>query len=595
MPWKSFKIGAEYCVHRISPEGGKVGPSLGCHGTLEASNTQVAALNASVDEVKMTEFTNHEGVITSASTVEIKELEETNKKADHLDERIELDESSHDSPQSNPIPFGVTSFAELDELKRDNRLMQMGNQMIGMLKNIFNSPDIDNKVAAITAVNDELRNRLETQTTFGKDKKWQPLTDKLNKLINKQETKREGGIDYPSSDFAYVPDREAPSTWKLRLAEERPGNITVSQLGRAAAALSPGGFRGNRVQIPSADMAKVKNRIRSEYRKLGIKPEDIPTSVKESSFKIIKKENGELVWVATYSNKFRDDDNPSEIISEASHKLFNEKLKSGEFDYPELWLYHVPIVWGKATTHIYDNAGFSVAAGVIYPEYEWLADHLSKSGVELGVSHGMPVTSIKRDKENQSIITEHQTIEISPLPMVAAANKLTDFATITEVKMIAPTDKDKLGLLGLSNDQIATLESGNEAKSTEAVQNGVEYKEKTQPKQETKTSEYVTRDELNELTKLMVEHIKQLGEDLRKELSQVSEENDLKHLEMSPAATFRSLISSVVGKEETKLDGRTALAKQVAKDEAAQPAQSLNQGPTDIRFLNNLMNSGGTR
>ena len=54
--------------------------------------------------------------------------------------------------------------------------------------------------------------------------------------------KTEGGVQYPATDFAYVPDPEKASTWKLRLSETRPGNVTRAQLGRAAAAFSPGGF-----------------------------------------------------------------------------------------------------------------------------------------------------------------------------------------------------------------------------------------------------------------------------------------------------------------------------------------------------------------
>ena len=57
---------------------------------------------------------------------------------------------------------------------------------------------------------------------------------------------------------------------------------TVAQLGRAAAAFSPGGFRGNRVQLPTDAVAGAKAKIRAAYRRLGVATEDIPKWVREA-------------------------------------------------------------------------------------------------------------------------------------------------------------------------------------------------------------------------------------------------------------------------------------------------------------------------
>ena len=94
--------------------------------------------------------------------------------------------------------------------------------------------------------------------------------------------KTEDGVKFPAAAYAYVPDSEKSSTWKLRLWEDPEKKVTRAQLGRAAAALSPGGFRGQKVAIPSADMPAVKRKIRTEYRKLGVEDEDIPRWVKET-------------------------------------------------------------------------------------------------------------------------------------------------------------------------------------------------------------------------------------------------------------------------------------------------------------------------
>jgi len=94
--------------------------------------------------------------------------------------------------------------------------------------------------------------------------------------------KTEDGVEFPAAAFAYVPDAEKPSEWKLRIWEDLDKKVTRAQLGRASAALSPGGFRGQRVDIPANDLSAVKRKVRSAYRSLDVPDEEIPRWVKES-------------------------------------------------------------------------------------------------------------------------------------------------------------------------------------------------------------------------------------------------------------------------------------------------------------------------
>jgi len=105
--------------------------------------------------------------------------------------------------------------------------------------------------------------------------------------LSKQETKREDGQDFPAEAFAYVPDPESPSTWKLRLWDSLEERETRTQVGAAIAALGPGGFRGNRVQIPAEDLAGVKRRVLAAWRRVWGEdaPEEIPNALKQESFK----------------------------------------------------------------------------------------------------------------------------------------------------------------------------------------------------------------------------------------------------------------------------------------------------------------------
>jgi hypothetical protein len=81
-----------------------------------------------------------------------------------------------------------------------------------------------------------------------------------------------------------VPEPTKPSTWKLRLWETPEKKVTAPQVGRAVAALGPGGFRGNRVQIPAADLPGVKAKVRRAWKQ--VHPDagasDVPSAIKST-------------------------------------------------------------------------------------------------------------------------------------------------------------------------------------------------------------------------------------------------------------------------------------------------------------------------
>jgi hypothetical protein len=84
----------------------------------------------------------------------------------------------------------------------------------------------------------------------------------LEKAVN---GRTQGGTTYPASDYAYTPDKEHPSTWKLRLTSSPGGKPDAGIVGAAIAALGKG-FRGNKVEIPSSDLPAVKARVRSAWK-----------------------------------------------------------------------------------------------------------------------------------------------------------------------------------------------------------------------------------------------------------------------------------------------------------------------------------------
>lgn len=118
------------------------------------------------------------------------------------------------------------------------------------------------------------------QQILGIGKKRTEMVDALGVTSKQAVLKTEDGYEYPERCYLYVPDKEQVSTWKLRICAPGTTEVTREQLGAAAAAFSPGGFRGQKVELPSEDVAQVKEKLREEYAKLGVELADMPEGIK---------------------------------------------------------------------------------------------------------------------------------------------------------------------------------------------------------------------------------------------------------------------------------------------------------------------------
>lgn len=96
--------------------------------------------------------------------------------------------------------------------------------------------------------------------------------------VAKAAMKTEGGVQYPAAAYAYVPDAESPSTWKLRLWDETK-KPSARIIGAAIAALGPG-YRGNKVEIPSGDLPGVKAKVRAAWKQVHDSSEVMPAILK---------------------------------------------------------------------------------------------------------------------------------------------------------------------------------------------------------------------------------------------------------------------------------------------------------------------------
>jgi transcriptional regulator of met regulon len=338
----------------------------------------------------------------------------------------------------------------------------------------------------------------------------------------------------------------------------------------------------------------------------------------------IWKEGNVYWWMARYSNNFRDNDKPPEIISSDSHKSFLRKVKEGKAPLPELWLWHKK-EWkvGQAHGLAYDELGFAVAIGTFDADKGYVAEALMKAK-DVRVSHGMPISSIVRDEKDRSIIKEHETREISPLPAWAAANKLTGFVVLNldsnkEDSMAIPdeTKKEWVDGLGIDPKTLESLEAANAADASKAMSEGLESKDTTDASAQPATQPEVTEPAVPDApaesapapeASMTVETLRTAVQDavsgivnpmvarldaLEASMKQLKETSDAQAdvLKGTPTASLASIISqfaqSAIGAAETRVDGRTELAKSKPK-EAAAPMD----GRTPVPFINEILASG---
>lgn len=207
--------------------------------------------------------------------------------------------------------------------------------------------------------------------------------------------------------------------------------------------------------------------------------EDVYTSADGGMLLWKEKSSGRLRILTAFSNQFRDQDNPSEILSEKAHKTFVEMVDQGIVDYPEGWHWHTKGTrWWKADWLDYSD-GFILASGLVDPGHEHEAYAVASMGDAVAMSHGMLPDLLIRQQLDPSVIDFYITKEITDLPSPVAANPLTGILVLKEGEDMALTPAKRQYLLkaGLTDEQVAALEGDLATKSSEARESGLEYKE----------------------------------------------------------------------------------------------------------------------
>ena len=414
----------------------------------------------------------------------------------HLMEVAVVGESVSNQPFGNAQSWDdLAEFREAQNTSEAVRQTEL--EFRKMVNNILDDEvlELDQKGDMIAVLAEGFPEQVEQTTEDNKGLEDDPgFADRvLAKIGVKAVTKRESGANFAASDFADVPDRTKPSTWKLRLAEGRSGNFTVAQVARAITALQPSGFRGQRVKIGTSKPSVVAKISAAINKASGASVEQKKNlrerlaKVKSSGFIVEKDLQGNYRWFGWVSNKWRDRDTNAhpngEILAEAAHKEFVEwTWKDTKNNMPQLWLWHTPGTAVKERADWTDYAdGFLLVSGHL-TEAEAKTFQVLADKHDPGMSHGF--LKIGYDAE-KGVITKYRTFETSVLPREHVANEWTDFTTLEEKDMFTPERREYL-VEALGEEKVAGIEANTKNMSDELKELGVEFKavEQEQPKEE---------------------------------------------------------------------------------------------------------------
>lgn len=610
MPYSLYRDGKQFCV-----KNSDTGESKGCSSTRKMAVAHMRALYAAESGAKMGKKEIDQLVQKSLDDFDREEA------AVNPDENID---KSMDMPMAS-FSYTATSYAQLKQLQSEAEVVSEVNDAVyafpTLAANILADPTISDKSSAVSALGAELADIIKG-TADGNEEKARADVSEADKKRAVQEYGNVKYADpenkkYPIDDEGHI--RAAWSYIGQAKNQKKYSSSKVASIKRAIISawkdkIDPAGPpKAQKKELSLAE--QVAEGVKDAFTSLFSK-EKAPNNEDGETFLIWKEGGNEWHWVARYSNNFRDRDIVPEIITAEAHKKFIEKVDKGLAPYPELWLWHRP-EWklGKADLltwdDIGDGTGFAIASGHSYPGtegvFEWLSNQKS-----IGVSHGMPPHTVRYDEDDPTIITEYESVEVSPLPSWAAANELGDFLPLKkEAEMAIPDEKRKaLISWGMPQEMIDMLEQVNKGVAKEAEAAGIEHKEKEvaeaaptaetvaePPKEEVvqgtteetpaaveaeKTEEVVeesaeekalnqppTRKELAEAISAVIlpvlqeqgMQIKELTEKLNA-MQKTEEEKVKETIASTPLASLTALLQdSIIGRKEAQVDGRDELVK----------------------------------
>lgn len=290
------------------------------------------------------------------------------------------------------------------------------------------------------------------------------------------------------ADYAYVPDKNTPSGWKLPINDEQHARLALAALGSNPP-------HGNKVQIPADALPGVRKKVEAAIRKFVSDPAEVKKLLGSKSLidQFIDFISGNKAdepadvgdgfkvypdgrWRAWWTNNAKD--LVHENFSAKSIDAYIARVDSGAVPMPELWYKHLPIRMGKAdalarvgymtfaTGKFYDTPTGQKAQA--YYTAEQAAGHLKTN------SHGyLYPTNLK----SNGVYNAFNTFEITVLDPGEEANPYTNFEVKAMFANIREDQKKFEELVKIfGKEEVEKLVNFGETKSRELETAGVDLK-----------------------------------------------------------------------------------------------------------------------
>lgn len=194
----------------------------------------------------------------------------------------------------------------------------------------------------------------------------------------------------------------------------------------------------------------------------------------DQPFTVYKSLNGELRWLATFTNNFLDRD--KEIISEKALDGYLNRVQMGLVPMPELWEAHIPETKLGQADMVFAIGNFVHADGHFdnTPENQRAIQYYRKNAAKIPLSHGFtfPTRALKN-----GVYEEINTFEVTLLPPpLVASNPFTDLEVNESMKQITPEQEAALAQ-SRGKEFVEQLKAERLAATKELVEAGVAYKD----------------------------------------------------------------------------------------------------------------------
>jgi len=245
--------------------------------------------------------------------------------------------------------------------------------------------------------------------------------DAPQKTVKAEVSKTEDGVEYPSSAYLVVEDPKEPSTWHLRVKDDK-GKPDHNLMGAAWASLH-GGYRGNKYDGPNKQDAIEKLKKIYDAEKMPY-PDEKSANVKRSL--VIKAKTDDTLTIGGYGVVFGGVDLSGDTFT-AKTDFWLDKLPG---ERPLLYEHGFDdglglTVLGKTVKIEPDETGLWVEAELNrHQRYMKEVEALIEAGV-LGYSSGSAGHLVRRETgEGKSILTIWPILEFSITPTPAEPRTL---------------------------------------------------------------------------------------------------------------------------------------------------------------------------